>query len=210
MIKIRGGSFGQNDTFVDMETKKSYRRIVAGLAWPGNKNGFVAVVAEDLSPDQTLNMRHLWVLAEAEDSSIDNLAKKCEEFRKEFKIQEFMGDMRNLTTKQLLMQANSRLKIRPEIYPNSPPHLKNPDAFQLYLSSLKNHLQKNTLHLMAGSKIPAYLMELKGEDYSKAGAVDYPAIAALGYAVACLDVEPFIPHEGFREKQKRRAESYGS
>jgi hypothetical protein len=197
-IKEEVSRFDKRDVwFRDEESGRKYRRIVGGFAWPAVKPGFVVVVAEDLEKDTNLDIRHLRVLGETEDFSVQELLRKSVEFRERYKAKIFYGDTDNKPMMEVVRQANEvfRKKDISTLYPTRASFVDDPRGFQFYFHTIKAHLQadKKTLHFGEVSKMPGYLMELTPEDFSSLDAQDFPAIAALGYAVAYFDIYQPLP-----------------
>jgi len=177
--------------FEDSETKMRYRRIVAGLALPGVRPGFLAVVAEEWKKDPTLQVRIYRVLAEAEDLDFNALFRKAIDFRGYFNVQEFLGDSENKPMMDILRLFNDGVRERdiPGLYLIPAPFIKEEMSFYYYANMVKDHLKQDrkTLYLGEGSKVGRYLQELPREDILRASVLDFPAIAAVGYAVSYLD-----------------------
>lgn len=53
IIMKRWGGNSVGDYFEHAESKRKFRRIVGGFAWPGKKPGFAVAVGEELEPDPT-------------------------------------------------------------------------------------------------------------------------------------------------------------
>jgi hypothetical protein len=171
---------------------------VAGLSWPAVKPGFVVVVAEDLKKDPERGGNHLRVLAEGEDSNLKKLLRKCSDFRSRYKVQKFLGDAEDKGMMELLRQFNRNLGSgNSSLYLQNAPDVENPKCFNYFARSIQNHLPNDralhTLHFDETSKLPGYLNELKKEEILTATTPDYPAISALGFAVAYLDKFELLP-----------------
>jgi len=177
--------------FEDSETKMKYRRIVAGLALPGVQPGSISVVAEEFKKDSTLQVRIYRLLAEAEDADINALFNKAIDLRGYFEVQEFLGDCQNKPLMDILRLFNESLRARniPGLTLYAAPFINEDRSFYYYANMVRAHLNqgRKTLYLGEGSKIARCLQELPPEEILKAGPLDFPAIAALGYAVAYLD-----------------------
>jgi hypothetical protein len=177
--------------FEDSETKMKYRRIVVGLALPGVRPGFIAVVAEELKKDPTLQVRIYRLLAEAEDPDINALFRKGVDSRGIFKVQEFLGNSENKPLMDILRLFNNGLmeKYIPGLNLSPAPYIKEEGSFYYYANMVRTHLKQDrkNLYLGEGSKVARCLQALPPEEILKASSLDFPAIAALGYAVAYLD-----------------------
>ena len=199
--------------FEDEESKAKYRRIVSGFAWPGGKPGVIVVVAEDLNEDLSLNVHNLRVLAEAEDSNVEELLRKCVEFRKHYRVEGFYGDANNKPMMSFLRQFNENLSQKDvqSLWLQNAPFVDDIKAFEFYVHTIKNHLNpdKKTLHFFEGSRLSGYLMELPPEEVKSAGVSDYPSIAALGYAISYLDTYGPSKINYPRDLGRKLARSYG-
>ena len=196
--------------FEDKETGAQFRRIVAGLAWPGKRPGFFVVVTEDLKEDIALKLCKVKVIAETEDENIDGLLRKGFEYVQRYKVQEVLADTTHKPMMQLLYQFNkslSKKKLR-TLYLQPAPFVEDPKALEFYAHAIKNRTQqdKKSLYFGESSKLPGYLTELSPDETVKTSFSDYPAIAALGYAVTYLDMNQ--PFEGQLPKHKNIALSY--
>ena len=92
-IKVRGGS--DIKKLVDIESGKSFRRIIAGLGWPyAERPGFVVVIGEDSEPDHSLRLspRHYLILAEVETSDLEELQRACSRFRDDYCLNSILGN----------------------------------------------------------------------------------------------------------------------
>jgi len=189
MIKVYG--INEKNHFEDKETGVKYRRVVGGFAWPGIKPGFFVIVAEDFEEDCSLKTRHMRILVEIEDDRVNELFRRSLESTEKYKAEDVYGDSENKPMMALLRQFNETLykEKLPTLHLCPAPEVQEPKAFESYIHTIKNHLHpdRKTLHFGEESKIPGYLMKLSPEELMKATASDYPAIAALGYAVSYLD-----------------------
>ncbi|MFC1888953.1 hypothetical protein ACFL4G_04270 [Thermodesulfobacteriota bacterium] len=191
--------------YQDKEANAEYRRIIGGLAWPGVKPGFAVVVGEDLEEDTELKVHHMRVLAEAEEFDIGDLFSRCLTLRGEWKVGRWYGDPYNRPLMEIFRQLNKPLFERkePRLYPVQAPHVDDPKSFEFCIQMIKKHLHPSRKALHFGeSRIKSYLAEFPMEEFTSAGASDYPAIAALGYAVSALSIYP--PRQEILARLKRQ------
>ena len=176
--------------FEDKETKTKFTRIIGGLGWPGTKPGFALVVAEDFDEDPSLKIRHVRVLAEADDQSLEILFQKCLELRGRYQVQEFYGNREHEPMMKILYDYNWALKDMPSL---SLCLASFPEDLGYHVYVIKEHLKqdKKILHFGEESILPGYLLELSPEEAVKGSVYDHPAIAALGYVVSYLKSHPY-------------------
>lgn len=195
--------------YKNRETGAEYRRIVGGTANPsGGKPGAAVVVAEDLREDVTFNARHYHVLAEYESMDIPQLLKRCADFQNAYKAKPFYGDSNNAAIVHFLSEFN-RDRGSKGFHISDAPYVSDPHNLQLYANLIKTRWEpaRRTLHLAEESKLPHYLAELSPEEVSKVKAQDWPAIAALGYAIATLSQGYFDVSEA-RKFHREHVELY--
>jgi len=177
--------------WVHPETGKAFRRVVAGVAWPGIKPGFLVIVAEDEAEDSLLHERHLWLMAETEERDMTEFIRRCSQWRGIYSVDNLYGDPSNNAAKELVWQFNTNVtdKNNNGLYIEKAPLIEDPKSFEFCVQIIRRHLPetRKTLHLGADSRLPAILASA-GDLVMTAQADDYPAIAALGYAVGALDV----------------------
>jgi hypothetical protein len=174
------------------KTGARYRRVVGGLAWPGLNPGFAVIVAEDLKKDDALDVRHLRVLDEAEEARIEDLIRWCDMIEANCKMVSLTWhtNLNNRPAMEFVYQFRKNLQGtgRHGFSLSNAPYVDDPRGFEFAVNMLKKHLfkERKYLHLGETSKLPGYLMNLDTMELKKERAEDFPAIAALGYAVATL------------------------
>ena len=203
IIEKRHGGYLVGDYFEHTESKRKFRRIVGGFAWPGKKPGFAVAVGEELEPDPATKKRHLWVVGETEDFNIENLSRRANEFKEIYHVEAFYGD----STIEPMMRflRLSGLSLR------EAPYADNEHSFRFYVSTIQACLEpEKYLHFGDNSKLPGYLLEVNPEDTSSLDAQNFPAIAALGYVLSYLDIYQFHPPLPPLDKSKQQnlAKSY--
>ncbi len=164
-----------------------YRRIVGGVGWGGKRPGFIVVVGEDFEQDKSLGARHLWVLKEFEAESTKKLLEKCMEFKCNNGAQNWYGDISNLIEMNSVEKANKELSYRNHLYIKKAPFSDDPEAFTFCVRIIEKCLSPHKFLHFEESKIPAYLQEISQENRDSLKVGDYPAIAALGYAIGYLN-----------------------
>lgn len=187
-----------------------YRRIVGGIAWPGEKAGFIVVVAEDYHKDPTLKARHFRLLDEHENDNVQSLIKKLYDFQNIYNVQNWFGDSNNAMMVKFISKFNQALGQRKKgIYISEASFVDDAHNFKYYAPQIKKLIGKSTkvLHFGNNSQIPGRLSSLTAVDVDKTKITKYPAIAALGYAIAELN-EPYFGHAQAHEIQDSLINTY--
>jgi len=184
-IEDREGSI----SFEDRETKVKYHRIIGGLGWPGTKPGFALVVGEHFEEDPYLKIRHVRVLAETQDESLEILFQKCLEFRERYQVQDFYGNRENEPMMELLRDFNRDLKDVSSLSLCLAPF---PEDFAYHVRVIRERLNqdKKIVYFGKRSLLAGCLMELSPEEAMKARVYEYPAITGLGYVISFLKSHP--------------------
>ena len=177
--------------FEHTESGRKFRRVVGGFAWPGKKPGYIVSLGQELEPDPTTKTRHLWVVGETEDFDVETLFRKAVELKSFYKVQAFCGDNTNELMMSLLRQSSNRsgfsLVAAPQI------DQERNFAFYMQIIRRRTDPDKKDLHFGETSRLPGYLLEVPPEEVISATVLDYPAVAALGYAVAYIDIYRPLP-----------------
>ena len=184
------------------EKEKEYRRIVGGLAWPGVKPGFAVVVAEGLE-DPTSRLRPYYVLGEAEERGMAELFLKCLLLGMRWKVEEWYGQADNIPMMTIISQLReqvSRRGMKGEINIQYAPFIEMPDCFRYLTDLLYGRTNSKSLIIGDDKLLSVYLFNLRHEERVSASPEDFPAIAALGFAVAYLEAYDPAPPGPFPEK----------
>ena len=177
------------------DPKHCYGRIVGGIGWRGKRPGFVVVVGEDHEPDQNLNAFHWWVLEEYESEDTLILLEKAVEFRDYQCATTWVGDTDNNVEMSFLDKVNEQIPYDMQLYVERAPNSDDPKAFEFCLTSIERALNPHKLLHFGESKIPEYLQEISPENRSSFDVLDYPAITALGNALAYMREYKLDPYE---------------
>jgi hypothetical protein len=178
--------------YFNIETTEKYGEIVGGLAWPETKDGSLVIAAVDLFEGTELETRQIRVLAEANESDIDTFLKHALQLQRLFspfmETIKFYGNTTSLAMMELLDQFNRDRRHRSisPFYLTEAPQLKGPQKLEFYAQLIRKYTQpgRKILHFW-DTALPSYLMGLCTEEISR-NILDYPPIAALGYALAVL------------------------
>ena len=174
-------------------------RTVGGIAWPGERSGYAVVVGEEEWPRKGSKVRHCHVLAEVEEWNKVNLIKACIELQGLYKTMGFYGrrDYQSLFT---LRAANSVARGRREAELDfQPAPLSDQGRIEYHIDTLKKRLDHGSKSLYLNHGDIALKLDIPNEEYGTALDTKYPAVAALGYAIATL--ETYEPEEDDDERE---------
>ena len=195
----------QTETIELMEKGKvSYRqgeleilRVVAGLALPGQRPGFLVVAAEAESKES--NDRFCLVLEEFEEPDPSRLIRQAIKFKSDHSSLETIFARND----PFIEAYNKTLRHRGErpLYIREPPNLETagPEGgyISFHLKLVKDRLapENKTLLLPKDSKLPGYLTDITTDRASRVTDAQHPAIAAISYLVAAMDTWRYDPCE---------------
>lgn len=182
------GFLGKPDFwFCDKNTGRLYRRIYAGIHWTGGNPGAVAVVAEELEKDATLDEHKLWVLAEYESRALSAILTRCQELRKSKEVEKFFGDTSNRPLMTLKRRSGAEFSL------SKAPFVDEANSHKTYLSLIREKASatRRVLNFEEFSGLPSKLGQLNTIPSGDSFRSDYPQVAALGYALAALVVYSF-------------------
>lgn len=174
--------------YVDQKTGRIYQRVVGALAWPGSGPGFAVVVAEELVRRPPAPA---YLIAEVEAQHAGELIAQCAELGRDCAVAAWYGRTDDRESMDFLSFYNREAALRrePAFTLRSAPY-SDGGRISYHLNILLSRLKAGdkTLHLYEESGLPGFLMEVQAADMVRARADDFPAVAALGYAVAALSV----------------------
>ena len=177
------------------ETKRQYRRIVGGLAWPFGvvKPGCICLLAESRHKSQETENHHVWLIGEAVSDDVQTLLRYaglltdvayCRDWitpldDPHFRFVEEYNDER-ATLRRLPLSFTSP----PEV------HRRNRDLFRFYDTLVdKRTRRQKSLFFGQGSVIVKDYATLTLDDFRKP-IEEFPSVAALLYALAEIDLNP--------------------
>ena len=187
--------------FQDKETKVKYTRVIGGLGWPGIRSGFAVVLGEDFDEDPSLKVRHVRVFFEIEEENIKKLFQKCLEVRDRYQVEDYYADVENLSMMDFLWDFNR--KLEDGVFQLSMSLAPFPKDLVYHSWVIRERIEQGdkSLHLPENSLLKGYLMELGKEQVLKADILDYPAVAALGYALSHIKSYPIVKTKPFRHRR---------
>jgi hypothetical protein len=200
MIKKQTDPLG-NESFFDKTNQRFYSRIIGGLATPGEKNGFAVIVGEERLPDWLLNKPKLYLLKEFEEQDTGALLRHCSEYSGLLNVQRFVSYISE-QDQEFFRQWNRREKEeRRTGLRITPAPMTESQNITFHINILRENLREDhkVLQLLPESRVKNHILDIPHRDLKTATADKYPAIAALGYAVAYLTAYPYKP----RTKKKR-------
>lgn len=182
----------------------SIGRIVGGIAWPPDLDteGCVCVVAEELLPDEVDGkQRHCKAILAAYHRDCDEITRiAVEEFRSKFPEIQFYGHVdAKINTHLYHWNQNRRRPGTHEFYVNQAPYAET-DKINFHVKMIRSCVRPDfkVLHFNPETRLIERLNQMPVE-FDKATSTDYPAIAALGYALATLRMTQ--PHKDEDEKE---------
>ena len=165
-------------------------RRVGGIGWPGDQPGFVVVLGEEKYPYYDRKTYRYCLLDEAEENDLSKLIDRCLDFKKKTPWLQFVARRDADSLRYLRMRANGTgngliSMIRPA------PHSET-GLISYHINLLKSSLisEKKTLFLNEKSKLSSCLMAVPSVGIDKITDGQFPAVAALGYALAVLIETP--------------------
>jgi hypothetical protein len=178
-------------------------RTVGGIAWPGEKSGYAVVVGEEDIPRRGGKVRHFHVLAEVEEWNKVNLIKACIELQGLYKTMGFYGrrDHQSMFT---LLSVNSVARERRETELDfQPAPLSEQGRIEYHIDILRKRLDHASKSLYMNHGNIALKLDIPNEEYGTALDTKYPAVAALGYAIATL--ETYEPEDDEEDRETSSA-----
>lgn len=197
--------------FYDPIKPAEYRRVVGGIGWPaGEALGFIVVLAEDYQEDPTMKLRHLRLLVEYESPDVSYLIKRLYDYQNTYLVNPCYGEDDNQLMMHFVSRFNEKLGHKKRgVHITAAPFVDDAHNLRFYANQIKNltGMAKKTLHFGEYSRLPGRLSALSPDDIQAKRVQDFPAIAALGFAVAGMD-EPYFDVAQVRELQEQQLESY--
>jgi len=190
------------------ETGVEYSYLAGGIGWPGEKPGFMVIVAVE-KEDETLHL-----LAEVEAPNIRELLSECLRLRQVYGygqgfdlLKWWYGEHERFDT--FVSDFNHKFELEDEkaegIYLSPPHDFQKSNAFEIYLNRVKASLTRDdkgvkTLYLGDCDKLRNHIQNLPHDAAVKGSIEDYPAITALGGTVHSLIM--LRPWMQFGEREK--------
>jgi len=175
------------------KTDEEYSHIAGGIGWPGEKPGFVVVVAVEKQQDA------FHVLEEAESPTVNGLLSECLELRKKYGHGQgsdlfnfWYGEQKRFDT--FVNDFNYKLRLIDKniegIYIAAPYDSQESNAFEIWSnriqSCLGNASEKKTLHLENCNRLRNHMQNFPPDGAAKGSIEEYPAVTSLGVVVHSL------------------------
>lgn len=181
----------------------AYSRIHAGVAWPGLRAGWVVIAGEHRTQFVGDGPR-LDVLDEARDERLWHVVERAAALWFYYRPEVVAGDRRHVAALQFVHQRQQDRAYRDFEVAASP--VAALDASCAYaLPLLARLLESGRLVLPEASGLRGeVLVPSRREDPAKLLLADYPAVAALAYAVLGLELTRPDPREAETDPSLRR------
>lgn len=181
----------KKELFEHAETGRVYTRIIGAIVWPMEKPGFAVVLAEEcITP--TVAPRYWWI-AEAEDSTHNDLIHRCVELQADYSVQDWFA-REDPAADELLEYHNRQAFERrvPALHVREPYQVDKRGLIAVQLNILRDHLdpRRKSLKLSDESKIAGMMQEIP-KIVSDARDIQFPGPAALAYALNEFVIHPY-------------------
>lgn len=176
---------------------REYGRTVGGIGWPGEKPGFVVVIGEDWYPPIGKTVCDCHLLAEYESYHLQEIYQQCAEMAAKHDVTTYYGRwvqqpcwaLRDFNA-GLNRVATRQIDFQPAPFSSSESSGGRRGEIAYHMSVVRDKLRVEAKSLFFG-QVPNSLTvqrfsEVAPEDAARATDEDYPALAALGYAVTFL------------------------
>lgn len=179
----------------DTETGISYRRTVGSLVWPcGDRNGCVTVLGETRSRQNVLGGRHdVRLLAEKCSADVSELVEYIELCTMAFVVLSWATPLSDTRAYLLDDKNDERRRARKSIIKFDDPqgwHGKGEGLMAFYHALVQRRTRsEKSLFLGDECEGASFIGKMENEDIS-CKPTDYPAAAALFFALAEIDVNP--------------------
>ena len=204
MSNISRYEIGKDSSWIDHDKNIRYGNISGGIVWPGTKGGFGVIVAREFFEDVRSKEYSYRLLEEFSDLDLRNLIAHMIEFDTFFdKCDKWYGDTSNKTAFRIFRELNKYANIRLV----NAPFLDTRSAFSYLIDTISKHISKETLKFSQESNFEAYLNDVPRDSIDKAKFEDFPAIAALGFALSGIGLrKPARVRRGTRQRDRKRNE----
>ncbi len=192
--------------YFDRRNQSEYRRIVGGVGWPyADQDGFICVLSESAHVNPRLKARHLKIIAEYSNRSVDKIIRRLFDYGNLFKVEFWYADAKDLLMYKFIDKFNQQLpKTKKGIYLTEAPFCDDMRNLKVYMHSIRERTlrDKKTLFFGPESILPGVLSGITKEDIERKKIQEFPAVAGIGFAVAGLD-EPYTDIEQERLMQAK-------
>lgn len=192
------------------DEKRTYRRVVGGIAWPGDFPGFAVVIGEESYPAVGSKDYHLYVLAEAEEMDVHQLFRRCADLSVKYSVKydvfPFYGRRDQAMMSLLNLWHRDARDNRRDVFDFDSALNSDNGNISYHINVVKELLlpERKILHLsdvIEKPKLPAHIQSLPPNVGSIPTDIEYPAVAALGYAVTFLKSFRYDDYEEDEEER---------
>lgn len=176
--------------FRDKRNQRVYTRILGGMAWPTKATpGFLLVLALDRQENPQTHKPDIWTLHEYESADPGALMENVMNCVWRLQCAKWYGNPYGVMGSVYGPLWNRTVRQQKRIHLINAPAVERQDALTLYLELIRQALASHckTLQIGGNNLLREHLAQIPRELPSES-ADDYPAIAALGYALAALHV----------------------
>ena len=190
MIEQRYTGKGWNSSavgyFHDTKSKRDYKLILGGMAWPSIGDGGAVVIGQAMHKNPQTRERDVWILAEKQGNHFD-LFEFMSDCSWKWLCSKWYGDGFHEPNMALMHKWNQKMFVSDPVSLIDAPFVEKPDSFQAYYRIVDDLLLSECKVLqLHGSSYAAQLQAVP--DLAIVKPQEHPGFLALGYAVAALQV----------------------
>lgn len=173
--------------YQDTVTKREYVKVVGGFAWPSVKPGCAVVLGMGRATNPQTHRKDVWILAQEESLLVEDLLGRMSLWQKDYCCAKWYGDTESSSMTLLRRYNKNREKTKVRL---AKAHkVGESDALHYYAGHIRALTASENKVLQFGkSFLRERIMEMGREDVAKAKVEDFPAVAALGYALSGMEV----------------------
>lgn len=187
-VKHQRGTDGKQFAyFVDPKDNRTYSKIIAGVSWPAEKNGYLVVLGrERITVEGRYQLRTLF---EIDAPSVFRLYRACSVSKPFYQVSNFYGDTRNRPMQQTWASLNDIKLSTDQIWLCEAPHVREKETnWRAYLETLDLVLSEPKRLFLGDCRDIKSQIAMLPEDVAAKGIKDFPGVTALAYAVAAMEL----------------------
>jgi len=168
------------------ETREIFTKIVGGLAWPGTREGFLAVVGEKAERPPSGGRRPLVLLYESCMGSVTDLARECVGLERLYFVRDWIANTEgeNMAFADRFYDLAREQDARSYAYQTG-----FPESMNFALQVLRQRFRENSLSIPEDGILVERLSATNHEDRSQKDLHEkYPEIVVLAACVYELDL----------------------
>jgi hypothetical protein len=177
------------DYLHDTKTGRDYAMILGGMAWPSILPGALVVLGQSFHSNPQTRKRDIWILVEKEGNH-QAIFEAMDLHGWQWKCRQWYGDGFDEANMQLMHKHNRGKPNASKVRLIDAPFVEEPNSFQAYWNLIAQSASSACKVLQFfGSTYPAKIQDVAGKiESSSIKPQDHPAVVALGYALAALQV----------------------